>query len=229
MIRRLVVCCPDSFRRAAPGAALLALVLTAAWSADSDPPASGKDAQWRSLFDGQTLRNWGVTDFGGQGAVLVENGLLILEPGQPLTGVTWKGGGLPKVNYELRLEAQKIEGGDFFLALTFPYKDSFCSLVLGGWGGGVTGLSSINGFDASENETTDYHNFEPGRWYKVRVKTTDQAIECWLDDERIIHVDTEGKRFSLRIEVDQNRPLGLCTFLTKAAYRKIELRELPQP
>lgn len=207
----------------------LATVVVAAWPTRADDAAPAQDTPWRSLFDGKSLQNWAATDFGGQGAVLVENGLLVLEPGQPLTGVTWKGGELPKVNYELRLEAQKIEGGDFFLALTFPYKDSFCSLVLGGWGGGVTGLSSINGFDASENETTDYHNFEPGRWYKVRVKTTDQAIECWLDDERIIHVETAGKRFSLRIEVDQNRPLGLATFLTKAAYRKLELRELPRP
>lgn len=207
----------------------LATIVVAAWPTRADDAAPAKDTPWRSLFDGKSLQNWAATDFGGQGAVLVENGLLVLEPGQPLTGVTWKGGELPKVNYELRLEAQKIEGGDFFLALTFPYKDSFCSLVLGGWGGGVTGLSSINGFDASENETTDYHNFEPGRWYKVRVKTTDQAIECWLDDERIIHVETAGKRFSLRIEVDQNRPLGLATFLTKAAYRNIELREFPRP
>jgi hypothetical protein len=218
-----------SARRTIGAVLLLAIVIVAAWTTRADDAAPSKDAPWRSLFDGKSLQNWAATDFGGQGAVLVENGMLILEPGQPLTGVTWKGGELPKVNYELRLEAQKIEGGDFFLALTFPYKDSFCSLVLGGWGGGVTGLSSINGFDASENETTDYHNFEPGRWYKVRVKTTDQAIECWLDDERIIHVETEGKRFSLRIEVDQNRPLGLATFLTKAAYRKIELRELPPP
>lgn len=229
MIRRLVVRCPDRLRRAAPGLALLTLVLTAAWSADSNPPAADKDAQWRPLFDGKTLTNWQATDFGGQGAVLVEDGQIVLEPGQPLTGITWKGGELPKVNYELRLEARKIEGGDFFLALTFPVQDSFCSLVLGGWGGGVTGLSSINGFDASENETTDYHSFEAGRWYKVRVQVTDDQIECWLDDDRIINVETKDRRFSLRIEVDQNRPLGCCTFVTKAAYRKLEIRDLPKP
>jgi len=173
------------------------------------------------------LKNWQSTDFGGQGSVLVQDGALVVEAGQPLTGVTWKGGELPKVNYELSLDAKKVEGGDFFLALTFPCRDSHCSLVLGGWGGGVTGLSSINGFDASENETTDYHTFEDGRWYKVRVRVTNGSIEALLDDERLIHVETEGKRIGLRIEVDQSRPLGLATFQTTAAYKNIRIRELP--
>ena len=84
----------------------------------------------------------------------------------------------------------------------------------------------IDGFDASENETTNYTTFESGKWYKVRLRVTDKQIQAWLDDERIVAVDTEGKRLSVRIEVDQNRPLGFATYQTTGAYRKIEVREL---
>ena len=202
----------------------------AAAKPESPPAAADKSSaaktDWRPLFDGKSLTNWESTDFGGQGEVEVKDGQLVVAAGQPLTGVTWKGGELPKSNYEVRLEAQKVAGSDFFLALTFPVKESSCSLVLGGWGGGVTGLSSINGFDASENDTTSYNDFAKGQWYKVRVRVTDAAIQAWLDDERIANVALEGKRISVRIEVDQCRPLGLASFQTVGAYKNIELREL---
>ena len=199
-------------------------------AASKEPPAAkqsqAEDDGWQSLFDGKTLKNWEATDFGGQGSVLVQEGQLVIEAGQPMTGVTWKGKKLPTTNYEIELEAQKAEGNDFFLALTFPVQDSHLSLVLGGWGGGVTGLSSINGFDASENETTDYFSFDTKKWYHVRARVTDEAVQCWLDGERICNVETEGQRFDTRIEVDQNKPLGMATFQTVGAYRNIRLREL---
>jgi hypothetical protein len=158
--------------------------------------------------------------------VLVEKGAIIIEPGQPLSGITWDGKALPKVNYEIRLEAQRVEGTDFFCALTFPVEEEHCSLVLGGWGGGVVGLSSIDGFDASENETTGYETFEDGKWYKVRVRVTGDRIQAWLDEERIANVETDGKRIGVRIEVDPSRPLGVSTFQTKGAVRKLEIRDL---
>lgn len=198
----------------------------AATPATAAPASTAAEPKWRSLFDGKSLEHWAATEFGGEGEVLVKEGQLVLEAGQPLTGVTWKGGELPKVGYELRLEARKLEGSDFFLALTFPVREQHCSLVLGGWGGGVVGLSSIDSFDASENETTQYANFTQNQWYKVRVRVTNHAVQAWLDDERIINVPTEGKRFSLRIEVDGNKPLGMSTFMTVGAYRQIEIREL---
>ena len=212
------------------GAVLVVSVVSQGWT-DSGTPAkpavATEPGKWVQLFDGKTLTNWEATDFGGQGDVLVKDGQMVLESGQPMTGATWKGGELPKSNYELRLEAQKVEGNDFFLALTFPVQEAPCSLVLGGWGGGVVGLSSIDGFDASENETTSYSNFEKGRWYKVRLKVTDDAIQAWVDDERVVNVETKDKKFSIRIEVDPSRPLGFATYHTTGAYRNIELRRLP--
>lgn len=199
-------------------------------SPQKDIAATGDkdDMGARLLFDGKTLKNWKITDFGGQGGVKAEDGKLIMEMGQPLTGVTWDGPELPKVNYEITLEGQRVQGTDFFCCLTFPVKESHCSLVLGGWGGGVTGLSSIDGFDAADNETTDYRAFEKGKWYKVKVRVIDEAIEAWLDDDQIVDVNTANKKIGLRIEVEICKPLGVCTFQTVGAIRNFKLRELSE-
>ena len=48
-----------------------------------------------------------------------------------MTGVTWTRD-FPKSNYEIRLEAMRVEGSDFFCGLTFPYQKAHATLVLGG-------------------------------------------------------------------------------------------------
>ena len=130
--------------------------------------STGNEPGWKPLFDGKTLTNWQPTKFVGEGAVKVENGQIILEAGKDLTGITWTGEKPPDRNYELTLQAMRVEGRDFFAGVTFPVGDSFCSLILGGWGGTVVGLSSINGMDASENETSQSIEFTSGRWYTIR-------------------------------------------------------------
>ena len=83
-----------------------------------------------------------------------------------------RSGALPTTSYEVALQAMRVEGSDFFAGITFPVGGSFCSLILGGWGGSVVGLSSINGLDASENETSQSRQSESGRWYYVRIRVT---------------------------------------------------------
>jgi hypothetical protein len=189
---------------------------------DAKPQA----AKWRTLFDGKTLEGWKTTEFGAHGNPAVENGQLIVPAGDPLSGVTREKDDVPHVNYEIELEAQRVEGNDFFLALTFPVQDSHASLILGGWSGGVVGISSIDGADASENPTTKYIKFESGKWYKVRLRVTKDRLAAWLDGEQIVDADIVDKRLSIRIEVSPSKPLGLATYMTKAAYRNIRLREL---
>ena len=48
---------------------------------------------------------------------------------------------IPKINYEVALDAMRVSGSDFFCGLTVPVNDSFCSLIVGGWGGGLGGVS----------------------------------------------------------------------------------------
>jgi hypothetical protein len=188
--------------------------------------SAGNDPGWKPLFDGKTLTNWQPTKFVGEGAVKVENGQIILEAGKDLTGITWTGEKPPDRNYELTLQAMRVEGGDFFAGVTFPVGDSFCSLILGGWGGTVVGLSSINGMDASENETSQSIEFTSGRWYTIRLRVTAEKIEAWIDERRIVDVALKGNQIDTRIEMILSQPIGVASWRTKAALRDIRLRRL---
>jgi hypothetical protein len=187
--------------------------------------ASGTQ-DWRNLFDGKTLTNWKSANFGGEGEVKVRNGSIILGMGATLTGVTWAGGEIPRMDYEISLEAMKVSGNDFFCGLTFPVGKSPCSLIVGGWGGSVVGLSSIDDEDASENETTTSMEFAHNRWYTIRVRVTPKKIEAWIDEKNVVDVQTSGRKISIRPEVELSQPLGIATWMTEAALRNIRIRKL---
>ncbi len=186
-----------------------------------------RQSGWQPLFDGKTLDNWQRTKFGGEGPVTVEDGQIVLGMGgADLTGITWTGTALPKTNYELALQARRLDGNDFFAGITFPVGDSFCSLILGGWAGTVVGLSSIDGMDASENETSQSITFEDRRWYDVRIRVTPEKIQAWLDERQIIDQNIAGRKIHTRGEVDLSQPLGVAAWRTKSALRNIRLRRL---
>lgn len=211
--------------------ALVLACLSLAWMpgrAAAQPTQADAKSQgaWESLFDGKTLGHWKPTDFFGRSTVTVDQGRIVLEAGKDLTGITWAGPALPTTNYEIALEAMKIEGSDFFAGVTFPVADSFCSLILGGWGGTVVGLSSINGMDASENQTSQSIEFDSNRWYRIRIRVTPEKIQAWLDDKEIIDANIKGEKVETRIEVDLSQPLGIASFRTKSALRDIRLRRL---
>lgn len=180
---------------------------------------------WAPLFDGRSLSGWSETNFGGEGEVHVEDSSLILEIGGPLTGVTWTGD-FPKIDYEVRLDAVRLLGSDFFCGLTFPVGDSHCSLILGGWGGSLVGLSNVDGYDASENQTRSYRTFEENRTYRVLLRVTSERIEAWVDGEPIVDQPVPGHTFSIRPEVYLSRPFGIASFTTAASISNLELRQL---
>ena len=186
---------------------------------------AGSREAWQSLFDGATLGRWEQTSFGGEGPVRVRDGAIVLEFGDPLTGITWTGD-LPRTNYEIALEAARLAGSDFFCGLTFPVGPGACSLIVGGWGGTTVGLSTIDGMDASQNETTLDLRFEDDRWYAVRLRVAPDRIAAWIDEEPVVDVAIEGRRIGIRPEVDPSRPLGVAAYRTRAALRAIRLRAL---
>ena len=198
--------------------------------------ASGEETKTdqASLFDGKTLGKWKVTDFGGHGKVHVADGNLVIEGGVDLSGVTYSGQ-VQRDNYEISLEAKRAKGEDFFCGLTFPIGKDHASLIVGGWGGGIVGISSLNSADASENQTTSFHEFKNDQWYSIRVRVTPKKLEAWIGKEQVVDLLREDHRFSVRFEVEPSQPLGIATWQTTAHIRNINLKKLspaaekPQP
>ena len=178
-------------------------------------------------LNGKKLNGWSVTAFAGHGEVRAEkDGRVVLGMGEDLTGMQWTNGAvLPKTDYEISLDAMKLDGSDFFCGLTVPVGESFCTLVLGGWGGAVVGISSIDGLDASENQTMKTIPFDKNHWYHVRMRVKKDRLEAWLDQDRIIDEDIEGKKISMRPgEIEMSAPLGIATWRTSAVVRNVEIR-----
>jgi hypothetical protein len=180
---------------------------------------------WQFMFDGQTIKGWKESDFIGRSEVRVENDRIIMLTGNDMTGITWVGE-LPRIDYEVTLQGMRVDGSDFFCGLTFPVGDSHCTLILGGWGGSVVGLSCIDGLDASQNETSTSIEFQNKRWYRVRVRVTKRKIEAWLDSRKIVDAIIEGRKISIRWECEPSIPFGIATWRTTGAVRDIRIRKL---
>jgi hypothetical protein len=181
-------------------------------SSDEKVVPKKEESKWKPLFEKDSLKGWEITNFGGEGTAEVNEGVLRLDRGEPMTGVTTIRKDFPKENFEMRWKASRVDGSDFLAGVTFPVGNEFCSLICGGWGGGLVGLSSINGNDASENETTGFRQFKNKQWYAFRVRVDKTQITVWIDDEEVIKTEREGKKFSLRGEVFKSKPLGYCVF-----------------
>ena len=171
-----------------------------------------------------TSLNNSLADFAGSGKVTVEKGVIQIGMGH-MTGITLTNiSDLPSMNYEVSLDAMRTEGSDFFCGLTFPVGKEPCSFIVGGWGGGVVGLSSVDSEDAANNETTRYMKFETGRWYRIRLRVVADRIQAWIDEEQVVNLLREDRRFSIRAEVEMSKPLGIATWSTTGAVRKLEFR-----
>lgn len=199
---------------------------TAEKSQDAKEAKKPSPYEWRDLFDGKALDDWKAPQFGGEGQVRVQDGAIVLERGDTMTGVTYTGKDLPKTNYEIEWVAKRTDGIDFFATATFPVGDSFCSFVTGGWGGTIVGLSSINFYDASDNETTQFKVFKDNQWYKFRVRVTEAKIEAWIDGEKVVDFVIGKNKIATRFEVELCKPLGFSSWCSTGVIRSVRLRQL---
>ena len=189
------------------------------------PPAPGKD-EGKSLFDGKTLGSWKSVDFGGEGAVKIEKGSIRVEMGATVSGIQWTGEAPPRTDYEFTVEAMKVDGSDFFLCIVFPVGKDTCSFVAGGWGGGVTGLSSVDHMNASENETASDQTYKKDVWYTFRLRVTSKKIEVWWDAKQVIDLELANRQISVHPAVESAAPLGLANYQTTSLFRNIRLKKL---
>ncbi|MHC4398388.1 MAG: 3-keto-disaccharide hydrolase [Planctomycetota bacterium] len=190
--------------------------------------AAAKTDKWRRLFDGKTLGKWKVVDkfdYSRHGAVSVKEGRIVLEAGQPGTGVRWTGK-FPKIDYEVSLEAMRVDGDDFFCGMTFPVGKESLTLIVGGWGGSVVGLSALEGEPAVENETCRYEDFKANRWYRIRLRVAKSKIEAWIDEKKVVDLVTADREFSIYWEVEPTLPFGIATWRTGGALRDIWVRPI---
>ncbi|RIJ45480.1 DUF1080 domain-containing protein [Maribellus luteus] len=199
----------------------------------ADPKEASKDYPQEipegstALFDGKTLEGWEVTNFGTQGPVKVSEGKIVINMGDGCSGINWLNE-FPVVNYEVELEARKTLGNDFFCGLTFPVNEQFCSLIVGGWGGPVVGLSTVDGADASDNETKVLQKFEPNVWYKINLQVNDSTIVAQINGETLVDFFYPGHELGIRPEVSLSRPLGISTWMTTSEIRNVWFRVLPR-
>jgi hypothetical protein len=209
--------------------ALVAALICGYWGCAGTPaPIASKDfykvGAKTPLFNGEDLEYWEKTYY-YNGDVAVKDSVLYLEKGAYLSGLTWQGP-LIRMNYEIELDAMRTEGHDFFVGLTVPYGSSYFSLILGGWGGRVMGISSVDDWDASENETADWYPFENNEWYHVRLRVVPDSIKAWLDGRNIVNLCTVDRKISIRLDIEESLPMGIATCWTSAAYKNFYLTRL---
>jgi hypothetical protein len=200
---------------------VISVLIAAGGQAQSTP-------EWVSLFDGRTLAGWKEAPYTGRGQVSVKDGMLVLGKGRT-TGIALTRE-FAASGYEVRFEAARLAGNDFFAGVTFPVGETFCFWVNGGWGGSVVGLSNLEGNDASENDTSTVRDFVQGRWYRFRLAVTATRIQAWIDDDLVIEVDHKKRKVELQFdETDLGKPFGISAYGgTVAGLRKIEYRRLTQ-
>jgi hypothetical protein len=200
-----------------------------AWADPPEPKKQTKvEKESKKSADGWTpLRGkWEACEFGGDGEIEIKPNLITMQYGDPITGVRWAGDVL-RDNYEIELEGRRVDGFDFFCAVTFPVGEKGkASLVLGGWGGGTMGISSIDDHDASDNETTQYRDFKNDQWYKARIRVEESRVAVWIDDVLEIQHPRKGHRFDIRGEMDPCLPLGLANFQCESQIKNLRVRPL---
>ncbi|HCN29767.1 MAG TPA: DUF1080 domain-containing protein [Verrucomicrobiales bacterium] len=208
---------------------LTALLFSLPLAAAAQTPDAEPKTEWK-LFTGKSLDDWETVDIGGSGEVTLEGGQMIIAQGDSLSGVVYKKvAELPLTNYEITLQAKRLQGVDFFCGLTFPVGklDRCATLILGGWGGSVTGISSIDDLDAANNSTGSYQRFDDDKWYSVRLRVTPENLSAWVDEKQVVDADINGRKVNLRPgPIEAYAPLSITTFTTMAAIRGVTLKKL---
>lgn len=176
--------------------------------------------------------HWQPAGIAEEGHVQVRGDELILASGQPMTGArfaAWMVPQFPLTRYAIAYEAMRAEGEDFFGTVTFPVGGlgTHVSFILGGWGGALVGISSIDHLDASENTTRSEQRFENGRWYRVRIEVRPDDLRAWIDGGIVINTSLKGRHLGLRGgDIERCRPFGFATYLATARIRRIVVERL---
>ena len=123
------------------------------------------------------------------------------------------------VDDELSDEAMRRDGGDFFAAATFPVGMSFLTLVNGGWGGNVTGLSSLDGPTPRRTRPAGSSSTRTRPGTGSASGSPRRGIRWRIDAKEVVAVNDREQHVGTRIETRGNQPLGFATWETGGALR----------
>ena len=154
---------------------------------------------WTNLFDSKTLNGLERQTRGcfaeGTGEVSVNDGKLVLShTGGFGIGIasTLR---VPTVDYEVNIEAMRIEGLEF-ASLHFPFHESAYSLSVGSGADHVVGIWFVDGKRGDENATTRRIAFKNNRWYRIRLRVCRRRIQAWIDGEQMFDLSTESSKLT---------------------------------
>ena len=156
--------------------------------------------------------------------VHAEDGQLIFETGGMGTSIAWTRA-FPRADYEVSVEARRLEGNGAFCHMAFRVGATHCFLVVGGMGN-IVALDEVDKLNMHGNETTTRMDFEQERWYTIRLRVTRERVVVWLGDRKVIDLSGAADRLSLPFAWQGLMPFGVGTWQTKAAMRNIKLRRL---
>jgi hypothetical protein len=185
------------------------------------------------LLSPQWLPAWKDTNISAAGPVVMRDHVIRLGIGAPMTCVqfpAWPEAKLPTLDYAIEMEARRVEGSDFFSALTFPVGElTRCvSFINGGWGGSTTGLSNIDSQTAAENRTASDQRYTPGQWHQFRIEVRANEIAVWMDQRVIIRTAVEGHLFDVRPgDIERCKPFGLASYESTGEIRRLDVSRLP--
>ena len=213
----------------------LSLLTSAATMLSSCNPMEKKAEPVRKwdLLAADQLVHWKSADMPDAGKAEVRDGEAVMEPGGPISGLrydNWQAGHFPVRDYTISYEAMRVDGGDFFASITFPVRgvETCATLIVGGWGGGLVGISSIDGDDASNNSTRSEQKFENGKWYRFKLEVRDDELKVWIDDRIVINTSIKNRVIGLRPGyIEKCAPFGLATYQSTGRVRGLVVERVP--
>lgn len=185
------------------------------------------------LLDEVHASSWQAAGIPDEGLFSLRDGTLTIPVGLPMSGCkfpVWHDLGLPDTRYAITYEAMRVEGEDIFGMCTFPVgsHQAHATFVLGGWGGTLTGISSLDFKDASENSTRAEQKFANQVWHRVRLEVRPEDIRAWVNDRLVVNVSIKGRRVTLRPGfIDHCLPFGFATWNTVGQIRRVTVETLP--
>jgi len=122
----------------------------------------------------------------------------------------------PKFNLELRMEALRVDGYEFFAKSLSPFTIPSTPGRLGG----PHQPGRYGCVDARENGALIRRNFESGRQYALRLRVTADRIQAQIEDEVVIEMYISlHASLGLVPAIELSTPPGIASYSTTANVR----------